>query len=73
VPNDHTEAEAKLIKLGQIFRQGLAKKYPASERSLETVRRTIREQREKEQQAAKRKNTAGKIGAKPRRPKTKGS
>ena len=47
-----TDAGAKLQKLGQRLRAGLAKQ-PVAEKSLETVRGAVREQWEKEQ-AAKR-------------------
>jgi hypothetical protein len=44
-------AEAALTKLGQRVREGWAKKHPISERSLETVRTTVREDFEQEQKA----------------------
>lgn len=51
MPNEKTEAEVALQKLGQRLREGFAKKNPVQNKSLETVRDTVREQWEQEQQA----------------------
>jgi len=47
MPNEHTDAEAKLQKLGQRLRAGHAKQHPAQ--NLDTVRAAVREQYEQEQ------------------------
>ena len=49
MPNKHTDAEAALKKLGHYLRLGWAKKHPVSDKSLESVKNTVREQWEKEQ------------------------
>jgi hypothetical protein len=49
MPNKHTDAEAALKKLGHHLRLGWAKKHPVSDKSLESVKNTVREQWEKEQ------------------------
>ena len=51
MPREPKQAEAALQKLGQRIRAGWAKKHPISQRSLETVRTTVREQWEVEQKA----------------------
>ena len=54
MPRDSKAAEAALTKLGERVRAGWAKKHPISERSLATVRTTVREvweQEEKERRA----------------------
>jgi hypothetical protein len=49
MPNKNTDAEAALKKLGHHLRLGWAKKHPVSDKSLESVKNTVREQWEKEQ------------------------
>jgi hypothetical protein len=49
MPNENTDAEAALQKLGNRLRLGWAKKHPVSDRSLESVKNTVREQWEQEQ------------------------
>jgi hypothetical protein len=49
MPNKHTDAEAALKKLGHHLRLGWAKKHPVSDKSLESVKNTVRNQWEKEQ------------------------
>jgi len=51
MPNQKTDAESALQKLGQRLRLGWAKKHPVPDRSLESVRDIVREQWEKEQVA----------------------
>jgi hypothetical protein len=51
MPREQHEAEAALQKLGQHIRAGYAKLHPISDRSLETVRTSERQQWEQEQQA----------------------
>jgi hypothetical protein len=51
MPNQKTDAEAALQKLGHRLRLGWAKKHPVQDKSLESVRDTVREQWEKEQVA----------------------
>src|SRR6185295_6790170 len=53
MPDQNTDAEAKLRKLGQRLRQAWAKQHPITERSLDTVKNAIREQWEKEQAATR--------------------
>ena len=48
--DDHTEAGAKLQKLGQRLRSGFAKRHPVSERSLQTVRDAVRAEHERTQE-----------------------
>jgi hypothetical protein len=50
MPNQNTDAEAALQKLGHRLRLGWAKKHPVSDKSLESVKNTVREQWEQEQQ-----------------------
>jgi hypothetical protein len=49
MPNENTDAEAALQKLGHRVRLGWAKKHPIPDKSLESVKNTVREQWEKEQ------------------------
>ena len=49
MPNTNTDADAALKKLGQHVRLGWAKKHPISDKSLESVKNTVREQWEQEQ------------------------
>ena len=49
MPKQNTDAEAALKKLGHRVRLGWAKKHPVSDKSLESVKNTVREQWEKEQ------------------------
>ena len=49
MPNQKTDAEAALKKLGDRLRLGWAKEHPVSDKSLESVKNTVREQWEKEQ------------------------
>lgn len=49
MPNQKPDAEAALRKLGQRIREGHAIKHPISDRSLKTVRDTVKEQFEHEQ------------------------
>ena len=49
MPNQKTDAEAALKKLGQRVHEGWAKKHPVPDQSIETVKDTVREQWEKEQ------------------------
>jgi hypothetical protein len=51
MPNPKPDAEAALHKLGQRVHEGIANTYPASGKSLETVRNAVREQYEQEQKA----------------------
>ena len=68
MPNKHTEAEAALKKLGDHLRLGWAKKHPISDKSLESVKNTVREQWEQEQKAKPAKK-AGPAPAKGKSPK----
>ena len=53
MPNQNTDAEAALQKLGHRVRLGWAKKHPISDKSLESVKATVREQWEQEQTASR--------------------
>jgi hypothetical protein len=53
MPNENTDAEAALKKLGHRLRLGWAKKHPASDKNLESVKNTVREQWEQEQTASR--------------------
>jgi len=53
MPNQNTDAEAALQKLGHRMRLGWAKKHPVSDKSLESVKNTVREQWEQEQTASR--------------------
>jgi len=53
MPNQNTDAEAALQKLGHRVRLGWAKKQPISDKSLESVKNTVREQWEQEQTASR--------------------
>jgi hypothetical protein len=68
MPNENTDAEAALQKLGHRLRLGWAKKHPISDRSLESVRNTTREQWEQEQ-AMKRESKPAPSSTKDRQPK----
>ena len=49
MPNQKTNAEAALQKLGQRIRAGWSKEHPIADQSLETVRTTVRQDWEQEQ------------------------
>jgi hypothetical protein len=49
MPDQNTDAEAALQKLGHRVRLGWAKKHPIPDKSLESVKNTVREQWEQEQ------------------------
>ena len=49
MPNQNTDAEAALQKLGHRVRLGWAKNHPIPDKSLESVKATVREQWEQEQ------------------------
>jgi hypothetical protein len=51
MPDQNTDAEAALQKLGHRLRLGWVKKHPVSDKSLESVKNTVREQWEQEQTA----------------------
>jgi hypothetical protein len=53
MPNENTDAESALQKLGHRMRLGWSKKHPVSDKSLESVKNTVREQWEQEQAASK--------------------
>ena len=53
MPDQNTDAEAALKKLGDQLRLGWAKKHPVSDKSLESVKNTVREQWEQEQTASR--------------------
>lgn len=51
MPHEQQDAEAALRKLGQRVRAGYTRQHPISEKSLETVRTTVREEWEEERKA----------------------
>lgn len=53
MPDQNTDAESALRKLGQRLRQGWAKKHPTTEKTIDTIKDTVREQWEQEQQATR--------------------
>ena len=50
MPKPNPDAEIALHKLGQRLREGWAQKHTLSDKSLETVKGTVREQWEQEQE-----------------------
>ena len=64
-------SEAALQKLGHRVRLGWAKKHPISDKSLESVKNTVREQWEQEQTASRASKPA-QTPTKPRQPKPPG-
>jgi hypothetical protein len=67
MPNQNTDADAAMKKLGHHVRLGWAKKHPIADKSLESVRDVIREKWELEQQT---KRTATKPAPAPSKGKT---
>jgi hypothetical protein len=55
MPKQNPDAELALHKLGQRIREGYARKHPAPDKSLETVKNAVREQYEQEQAAEREK------------------
>ena len=53
MPDQNTDAAAKLQKLGQRLRQGFARQHPVPQQSLDTVRDAVRQEWEREQEAAR--------------------
>ena len=58
MPKQNPDAEAALKKLGHHLRLGWAKKHPVSDKNLESVKNTVREQWEQEQTASRTSKTA---------------
>jgi len=54
MPDQSTDAAAKLRKLGQRLRQGFARRHPVPEQSIQTVKDAVRQQWEREQVATRR-------------------
>lgn len=50
MPREQKEAEGALQKLGQRIRAGWSKQHPIADQSLDTVRTTVRQDWEQEQQ-----------------------
>ena len=65
MPDENTDAAAKLKKLGQRVRDGWAKQNPMPEKSIQTVRQTVRVEWEREQAAKRGKRIAPEL-TKPR-------
>jgi hypothetical protein len=53
MPNPNTDPEGALRKLGQRLRQGWAKQHPTSEKTIETVKETVREEWERQRNATR--------------------
>lgn len=68
MPDQNTEAEQKLKKLGQRIRHGWTKEHPATDKSLETVKQAVREQWEREQVAKRTKPRSKSAPSKERQP-----
>ena len=68
MPNDNTDAEAKLKKLGERVRNGWSKKHPMPEQSLETVRQTVREEWERDQTSTRGKPSATRTKTRDQKP-----
>lgn len=51
MPEQSTDAAAKLKKLGERIRAGIAKRHPIADKSLDIVRQTVREEWQREQTA----------------------
>ena len=69
MPDQNTDAEAALQKLGHRVRLGWAKKHPIPDKNLESVKNTVREQWEQEQTASR---TSKPAPTKDRQPKPPG-
>ena len=50
MPEQSTDAAAKLKKLGERLRAGIAKRHPIADKGLEIVRQTVREEWRREQE-----------------------
>jgi hypothetical protein len=68
MPNQKTNAEAALQKLGQRIRSGWSKQHPIAEQSLDTVRTTVRQDWEQEQQAKRTKKPTAPTKTRHRKP-----
>jgi hypothetical protein len=51
MPEKSTDAGAKLKKLGERLRAGIAKRHPITDKNLDIVRQTMREEWQREQTA----------------------
>jgi len=68
MPNQKTDAQTALQKLGQRIRAGWSKQHPIADRSLETVRTTVRQDWEQEQQAKRTKKPPAPTKTRHRKP-----
>jgi len=55
MPNENTESQTALNKLGQRLREGWARRHPTREKDLDTVRAAVRDQWEQDQEAVRKK------------------
>jgi hypothetical protein len=55
MPEKLTDAAAKLKKLGERIRAGIAKRHPIADKGLDIVRQTVREEWQREQTAKRNK------------------
>jgi hypothetical protein len=68
MPREQKEAETALQKLGQRIRAGWSKQHPVAEQSLETVRTTVRQEWEQEQQVKRTKKPPAPTKTRHRKP-----
>ena len=68
MPDQSTDAEAKLTKLGARIRAGIAQRHPIADKSLETVRQTVREEWQREQTAKRSKPSVTPTKTRDRKP-----
>ena len=68
MPNENTDAAAKLKKLGERIRDGFAKRHPIAAKSLETIRQTVREEWQREQTAKRSKPSITRPKTRDRKP-----
>jgi hypothetical protein len=65
---NNTDAAAKLKKLGQRIRDGIAKRHPIARKSLDTIRQTVRDEWQREQTAKRSKPIITRTKTRDRKP-----
>jgi hypothetical protein len=68
MPEQSTDAAAKLKKLGERIRAGIAKRHPIADKSLDIVRQTVREEWQREQTAKRSKPPITRAKTRDRKP-----
>ena len=68
MPREQKEAEGALQKLGQRIRAGWSKQHPVPNQSLETIRTTVRQDWEQDQQAKRTKKPSAPTKTRHRKP-----